>query len=285
MSRFVIERAQPLRAPIRIAYERRGSGPLVVLIQGLGLPGRMWMGLPEGLLGMGYSVVTPDNRGTGGSDKPGPPYRMAALGDDIAAVIADVTGGRGAALVVGISLGGMIAQHVALRHPELVCGLILASTTCGLPRGKLPRFEVLWQLVRSGFDSSAAARAMIQRRLAHPDTLRAQPSLFARWSKELASAPTPPRAFIGQMTAALGHNTGFRLRRIACPTEVLTGDTDEIVPAANSQLLARLIPDAELTVVPRTGHVFPMEEPLALPRAVQRLDARVREGGGRWAVL
>jgi pimeloyl-ACP methyl ester carboxylesterase len=140
----------------------------------------MWLGLPGGLLKTGFTVVTPDNRGTGSSDAPFPPYTMSELADDLAAVIEDLR--LGPALVAGISLGGMMAQQMSIRHPELVAGLVLAATTCGLPHGQAPSVEALRMLVQAALSDSPIERAMIQRRLAHPKSLERDPELFAPWA-------------------------------------------------------------------------------------------------------
>jgi pimeloyl-ACP methyl ester carboxylesterase len=81
--------------------------------------------------------------------------------------------------------------------------------------------------------------------------------------------------FLGQLAAASFHSSGAALSRIACPTEVITGDSDEIIPPANSRVLAERIPGAVLTVVAEAGHVFPLEHPRELPRAIARVQRRI----------
>ena len=134
----------------RIYYDVLGAdGPHVVLIQGLGLSSTFWFDLPRRLTVEGASpcrVVVVDNRGVGRSDRPWGPYRMGQLADDVAAVLD--AAGVARAFVVGISLGGMIAQHVALRHPGRVAGLGLLATTPGLPYGVIPPAATLWALLR-----------------------------------------------------------------------------------------------------------------------------------------
>ena len=129
----------------RIHYEVRGpaNAPCVVLIQGLGLSARLWFDLPDRLAaapegGHAWRVVTLDNRGVGRSDRPRTllSVTMGTLADDVATVLDDARVER--ACVVGISLGGMIAQHVALRHPTRVEGLVLLATTAGLPFTRWP---------------------------------------------------------------------------------------------------------------------------------------------------
>jgi pimeloyl-ACP methyl ester carboxylesterase len=256
------------RAGVRLAYDLRGSGPLVALVQGLGLPGKMWLGLPGGLARRGYSVVTPDCRGTGSSDVPLPPYTMAALAADLAAVIDAVD--RGPALVVAVSMGGMVAQRLALNHPERVRGLVLAATTCGLPHGRLPSPLFPLLVLRSLVDDDAIPA--IRRLMLAPGRFDAQPEIFDVWDREQVAAEMPWQGILGHLTAAAVHSSGFELDRIRCPTVVLTGEGDQIMPPVNSRILARRIPGARLMVLPGAGHAFPLEQPEAIPDAMQLVE-------------
>lgn len=258
------------RQNVKLVYERMGSGPPVLLIQGLGLPGRMWMGLPGGLARAGCCVLLPDNRGTGGSDAPRRAYSMAQLADDQAAVLEHA--GVGPVLCVGISLGGMIAQHLVLRHPDKISGLVLAATSCGLPLGRLPSPSVLLLMLRAMRGRPEAMRR-IRELLVHPESLARSPRLFAQWDRALAGARPNPAGFLGQMAAAARHSTCFSLERIRCPTEVITGDSDAIIPPVNTEILARRIPGARLTIVEKAGHAFPLEHPEALVQAIRRVGA------------
>ncbi len=270
MSQHLVRRSRR----VQLAYERLGAGPTVALVQGLGLPGRMWLGLPGGLARSGFQVVVPDNRGTGRSSVPFPPYWMRELADDLEAVLADACGDE-RVLVVGISLGGMIAQHLALRHPRRVAGLVLAATSPGPPHGVPPPVEFLAELSRS-VRGDAQAQGALRRRLFHAQTIARVPDLFARWDREVMVQPCTLRGFLGQLAAASLHSTGHRLHRILCPVEVVTGDSDGIIPPQNSEVLARLLPDAKLTVLEHAGHAFPFDAPAALPRLIRRLRARVQ---------
>ena len=263
------------RGNIELAYEKRGTGPLVVLVQGLGMPGCMWLETPARLVEQGFCVVTPDTRGTGSSDVPWPPYAMRDLAEDLAAVLRDVSAEP--ALVVGMSLGGMIAQHLALRHPDLVGGLVLAATTCGAPLGKLPNLSFLSLVVRSLLQGDEVASDM-RRVLVHAKSLERNPELFRQWEAQIEGVDVRWQGVIGQLSAASMHGTGFSLRKIRCPTEVIAGDDDRIIPSDNAPILAKRIPNAALTIVPDSGHVFPMEYPEALPGAVRRVSERMRPG-------
>lgn len=259
------------RDGIKLSYDDHGSGPLVVLVQGLGMSAAMWMGLPFSLARRGLRVVVPDNRGAGASDTPPAPYHIHTMRDDLAQLIE--VAGDGPAIVVGISLGGMVAQQLALSHPHLVRGLVLAATSCGTPRAHPSSPRVLAALVALLTDESSNRRALFEL-LVHGDSLAANPDLFAPWERTLESPQRPRRMGVtAQLAAAASHDTGARLGQIHCPTEVITGDSDRIVPAANAEILASAIPGARLTVVARAGHAFPMERPIVLPEAIQRLLA------------
>jgi pimeloyl-ACP methyl ester carboxylesterase len=260
------------RGGVRLGYERRGSGPAVVLIPGLGMPGRMWLTLPGGLVKTGFTVVIPDNRGAGRSDVPWPPYRMRDLADDVASVMRSA--GETPALVVGISLGGMIAQVLALRHPDAVSGLVLAATTPGLPLARPAHLGFLALMVRLHLGDQRALEPL-RLRIVHPRSLERNPHLLDPWDAVARREPTSLTGLLGQLSAAAMHRTGLSLARIRCPTEVIAGEDDLIIPPVNSRILARRIAGATLTLLPGAGHAFPLEVPAALPDAIRRVHQRV----------
>jgi pimeloyl-ACP methyl ester carboxylesterase len=226
----------------------------------------MWLGTPGGLIKSGCCVITPDNRGTGLSDAPLPPYTMATLADDLAEVVRHAA--CGPALVVGISLGGMISQHLALRNPDLVRGLVLAATSCGIPHGAPPGPSFLVPMLRS-FTGDQRAIRRVRQLLVHPDSLVRNPRLFQAWDHEMQRAPVRWQGIAGQLSAAALHSTGFCLGRIRVPTVVIAGRDDRIIPPHNSEILAQRIPGSELVLLEGAGHAFPLERPDALPRAIR----------------
>jgi 3-oxoadipate enol-lactonase len=265
----------------RIHYETRGeTGPSVVLIQGLGLSSRFWFDVPETLTKGPdpWRVVTVDNRGVGRSDRPHwPPYSMGSMADDVAAVLEHA--GIARAYVVGISLGGMIAQHVALRHPSRVAGLVLVATSAGFPHMRMPRARDLVRFMSLPFSGRLRPQAGVHQSfarllLSRKDFMRAK-ELLAGWPEALLAEPTPLRIYLAHFGSILGHSTGRRLARLQCPTVILTGDDDSLLPMANAQALARLLPGAHLEVVPG-GHILHAGDPDCVRRALDRLRAEAR---------
>jgi pimeloyl-ACP methyl ester carboxylesterase len=263
---------------VRIHYETRGRGPTTaVLIQGLGLSSRFWFDVPDRLAAGDdpWHVVTPDHRGVGRSDRPWGPYTMAGLADDVMAVLDHA--GVEKAYVAGISLGGMVAQHVALRHPSRVAGLVLLATTAGFPHVRLNPLAVAnfislpmsGRLRRSRLDASFA-RLLLSRK----DVARSA-ELLSGWPEALQTEPTTFAGYAALFSAVLGHSTGRRLRKISCPTVIVTGDDDSLLPHHNSRLLARLVPDAHLEVI-QGGHIVTASDPDVVHRALRRARAMVR---------
>lgn len=260
---------------VKIAYATYGAPDAtpIVLLQGLGLPGIIWHEIVDDLVADGFYVVVPDNRGTGRSDAPMPPYRMSVMAGDVALVLDDV--GVDRAIVVGVSFGGMLAQHVALNHPERVSGLLLAATTCGVPTGVLPKLEAIWLLLKMVFAGTTVTLDEAQRLFAHRESGTDLRALFRAWEEVLDELPTPPWAVLGQLLAVVVHHTGGCLDQIDVPTRVVTGDGDFLIPPENSEILARLIPNAELATVPRAGHIFIHEHPESLLDNVRALREAV----------
>jgi pimeloyl-ACP methyl ester carboxylesterase len=255
----------------KIFFEVLGDhGPPVVLIQGLGLSSRFWFDIP-GRVARHYRAVVLDNRGVGRSDKPFGPYSMGLMAGDVLAVMD--AAGFAAATIVGISLGGMIAQHVAVRHPERVTGLVLLATTPGLPHGTLPSLEVLAALVSLPFARPGTAAAFA--RLLLPQSLmpRAR-ELLSRWPAALRKDPVSPTVFVAQLAAAAGHSMGWRLKEIRCPTVVVAGAEDVLIPPSNSRVLARRIPGAVLEIIPGVGHAVPLLDETVVEKALARLPGR-----------
>ena len=236
----------------RIYWEVHGSGDPVLLIMGLGSNAYGWdRTVPW--LSQRYQTITFDNRGTGRSDVPEGAYTIAQMAADAGAVLD--AAGHASAHVVGASLGGMIAQRFALAHPARVRSLLLFCTTPGGARHAPPAAEVLQALVTGDQDPAALYRRNAwflygdETRTQHPE--RIEDDLVARMR-----IPTTPAGYMGQLRAAMGHDTWDELASLAVPTLVVHGDADLLIPTPNGRCLADRIPDAELVLIPGAGHML-----------------------------
>ena len=235
----------------RMQYETHGRGDPLLLINGLGSDVSEWLfQLPA--FGRFFRVVTFDNRGAGGSETPPGPYSTAQMADDAAALLAHLSIDR--AHVLGVSLGGMIAQEVALRHPENVLRLVLACTAPGGEGSLRPDPETLRSFARSpGGDPQEEIRRVIpflyteEYRRGHPEEIEA----FVRRRLE---RPVSAEGHAAQLTAAVNHSAWDRLATIRAPTLVIAGDGDRVVPPENSRRIARRIHGANLVLLPGAPH-------------------------------
>jgi 3-oxoadipate enol-lactonase len=248
-----------------IAYELRGTvhrkRPWLVLIQGMGLDRLGWQPV-LGTLGRHFRLVLPDNRGSGRSDRTPGPFTVADMAGDVVAVL-DAAGIQ-RAHVLGASLGGMVAQELAITCPERVDGLVLACTTAGWPFAyPMPAPSVRLIARTRGLTPDAALRRHTENALsAH--TVRQRPELVDRLVSRLAATEVP------SAQAAAGARYAGRLRqaRIRARTLVLHGDADTVVDPRNARLLARRIPGARLVVLPDLGHLLFWEDPDGFADAV-----------------
>jgi 3-oxoadipate enol-lactonase len=241
---------------VRLHYRETGrrSGPAVLMIQGLGADKHLW-DLQRIALAPWYRTIALDNRGAGRSDKPYGAYSMEQMADDAAAVLDDA--GVESAHVVGASMGGVICQIMALRHPERVRSLILACTAC---RHHAWRKELLaeWaetaQTVGMGAMTAGAARWVIGPR----SFRRLAPAIG--WMGPLALS-RPAHAFAGQVAGILSIDDGLadQLGEITAPTLVIVGNQDILTPRGDSEEIAEAIPTAELVVISGAAHGFMIE--------------------------
>jgi pimeloyl-ACP methyl ester carboxylesterase len=245
----------------RLYYDFAGDGATtLVLIRGLARSSSYWGPLLP-LLAPRLRLLLVDNRGVGRSDAR-PPYSTRELADDIAAVMD--AAGVDRAHVFGMSLGGMIAQELALAHPSRIDRLVLGCTTPGGKRAKKTPLSSRIAMLGSAFGRHDRVFAM----LASDDSLRARPEIRERWLALGKSERVPPRALLGQALAALRHDAFDRVAQIAAPTLVITGDDDAIIDPENSRLLAAAIPNARLVLLPGARHDFTTDRPDDAARAI-----------------
>jgi len=253
---------------VRIAYERFGDGdrPLVLLLMGVGMRGAAWGEATTRLRDHGYAVVTLDNRGAGDSETPRRPFTMATMADDAVAVL-DALGAE-RAHVVGASMGGMIAQELALRHPHRVAGLGLVSTSAGLPRldfippGSLG--VLLAALVGRRREVTPEQRVRAMLRFIASDAFAEQVDLADPRLATMVAAMgdrMSRRGYLLQLLAAGSHARWGALGRLRAPTLVQHGERDRVISVAAGRALAARIPGARLETYADAGHVLALQRP------------------------
>ncbi|NUT54398.1 MAG: alpha/beta fold hydrolase [Thermoleophilia bacterium] len=234
---------------MRIAWERRGAGEPLLLIHGLGYARWGWEPVLE-QLARSFGVILFDNRGIGESDAPPGPYTVPELAADALQVLDEA--GVERAHVLGTSLGGMVAQELALASPQRVDRLVLACTTPGGPES-FPMPERTVQLMTGG----ATLRQFVENALADG----AEPELVERILRHREATAQPFEAWAAQAAAGAGFDALDRVAEIAAPTLILHGTEDAVVDSRNTALLALRIPDARVELFPGGGHLFFWEQP------------------------
>jgi pimeloyl-ACP methyl ester carboxylesterase len=210
-----------------------------------------------------FQVITFDNRGVGQTDKPVGPYSAQMLADDTAGLL-DALGIQ-KAIVMGHSMGGFIAQAMALDYPEKVERLILASTNFGGPRHVPVTEEAMKVLTDVSSDPVTRFKNGLVVSTA-PGWAANNPEMIQRWIEWRIANPIEPAAYQAQLAIGLGllpEAAAFeiRLNRINVPTLILFGEHDKVVPAANAVLLAEKIAGSKVVTLPDAGHFFPIEIP------------------------
>jgi pimeloyl-ACP methyl ester carboxylesterase len=253
----------------RLHYEAHGEGPPLALLMGLGGTVQAW-GLQLPTLARRYRVIAMDNRGAGRSDKPDSDYSIALFADDLAAVL-DAEG-IAAAHVLGVSMGGLIAQEFHQRHAERTTTLVLGCTGPGVNDPNFvpapPEIQAVLEMDRRMESAETVIQAMVEA-FYHPHYRERVPDLADRLLRFEREQPQPPHGYHRQLRAVLEHAPDpTRLDEINVPTLVLHGADDEVWPVDNAHYLADRIPGARLHVIPGAGHMFMVEQPRAFNAAV-----------------
>ncbi len=247
---------------LRIAYELRGAvhrrRPWLVLIQGMGLDRLGWEPVLRKLQRR-FRLVLVDNRGVGHSDRPAGSFTVADMAGDIVAVL-DAAGIR-RAHVMGASLGGMVAQELAITHPERVDGLVLACTAPGWPFTYPMPAASLRTIASSARMTAEAARRRHTENALSAGAVRDRPELVTRLLELQGTRPADADVLPAQAAAGARYAGWNRQRRIGVRTLVLHGGADRVVNPRNGRLLADLIPGARLVTFPELGHLLFWEDP------------------------
>jgi 3-oxoadipate enol-lactonase len=237
---------------ISVAYEVQGSGPPLLLIMGYRLNSRAWPPDFVEALAKRFTLILFDNRGTGLSEKPTSGYALSNIAKDICDLLDHLKIPR--THVLGYSMGGAVAQELACRQPERVQRLVLCATLCGGPRTVYAGPAVI-AVMRGlvGLSPHEAARRIATVTYAPAYLEKSSERVEQQMLREIAD-PTPLHAADLQFQAFVDFDSSDALAGIRAPTLVMTGDEDRLIPSHNSKLLAELIPNARLVILPGLAH-------------------------------
>lgn len=262
---------------IDLYYEVHGSGEPLLLIEGLGYSAWMWYKqIPA--LSQKYRVILFDNRGAGNTDKPDSEYSIEIMADDASGLLRTL--GTGPVHVLGISLGGFIAQELALRHPDLVKSLILVSTNSGPGKRAMRNSQhvnglfKLWGILPGTFEMGGKASVPLgfeygitkEDRIRYGLSLAFTPEYYMQHPEEIdrivgwrLENPQPGYAWTRQLLAGMNFDSSGRAENIHAPTLVLNGSEDRIVSPESARELARRIPDSRYLEIEGSGHLLFIE--------------------------
>ena len=240
---------------IRIWWEEIGSGEPVLAIMGLSFPLQMWHRTAP-RLARKFRVILFDNRGAGRSDSPSGPYWIRQMASDARAVLD--AAGVSTASVMGASMGGMIAQELALTCPDRVRALLLGCTWCGGLRANRPDLRHLPRLVgRRSMTPEDKMRALIP--MLYNEATPAE-RIEEDMTVRLRALPTP-HGYLNQLLGTVLWSSWARLTRIQVPVKIVHGQLDRLIPVSNAHLLASRIAQARVSVIPGAGHIFTTDQP------------------------
>ncbi len=252
-------------------YERRGTGAPLLLIQGMSGTQASWGEPFLRELERHFDLVAYDHRGIGRSAPWRTPFTIVDLAQDARALLDHLGWER--AHVLGISMGGMVAQELALEHPERIRTLALGCTYCGGEQAALAGPEILAMFRQAGGGGATppgGAPATPPPGGTPPTPPPSGEGLLGTLAAHLSSGtlarmalavPAPLGAILLQLQAVGGHDTSARLPGLRVPTLVLHGTRDPVLPPSNGELIARLVPGARLELLQGAGHLFWHEQP------------------------
>lgn len=242
-------------------WHEGGAGDAVVLLNGWSASGLVWPDALVERLERECHVVRLDNRGTGWSRQMRRPFTIAHMAGDVVAVLDEL--GVQRATVVGLSMGGMIAQEVALRHSERVRSLVLLGTRPPNPEYTPPPARMTARLMTAPAPGQSLEDFMRRRweAMTGPRFVEDHPEAIREMVRSIVARPTPRAAVLDQARAIAAWHGAGRLRRLDVPTTVVHGEDDPLIPVRNGMRLAQLIPGARYVELPGVGHLVPYEAP------------------------
>jgi pimeloyl-ACP methyl ester carboxylesterase len=242
----------------RLAYVRGGAGAPLLLIMGVGGHHRMWGQPFLAALAESFDVVAFDHRGIGTSAR-ATAFTISDLADDAAAILDHLR--WDSAHIMGISMGGTVAQELALRHPARVDRLVLGCTWAGTDEHNPVWGASVGMLAEAGMSGDAEAAAKLMFAANVSPAFAAQPGRFEEFCEVAASVRVPGPVLLLQMQAAAAFDAVERDTTLDVPTLVVHGSADEVILPAAGERLASLIPGAKFEGLDGVGHLFFWEQP------------------------
>jgi 3-oxoadipate enol-lactonase len=240
-------------------YERRGAGEPLLLIQGLGGNSLHWGEDFLGGLEDGFELILFDNRGAGRSGELTGEHTIADLASDALGLLDALQIDR--AHVVGISMGGMVAQELVLSAPERVRTLTLGCTFAGGPEAVMTDMAVVGMLAEAVLSGDQERTLRVGYDVMIAAEYGEREGAYEIYAELAGRYPAPVPVLMAQLSAIMGHDTSRRLGEIEAPTLVVHGTADRLMDVANGELIARLIPGARLELLEGSGHMFFWEQP------------------------
>ncbi|MDZ8052775.1 MAG: alpha/beta fold hydrolase [Aulosira sp. ZfuVER01] len=260
---------------IDLFYDIKGTGEPLLLIAGFLCDHTYWSLLMPSLVKQ-YQVIRLDNRGFGRTSAPDSPYSIQQMATDTAELLERIDIKK--VHLAGHSMGGLIAQELALAHPEKVQSLILLSS---LAKGDALFNSIIatWGELPANIDQKLYQQVILP--WIFSDNFYSIPGMIDMIVKMAVNYPFPPTPYglFHQSRAILGCDTSKRLNNIQCPTLVMVGKQDILTPVKFSEQLAQGIPNAELVVLDRGGHGFLIESPEAVASAMLKFLSGLPKNG------
>jgi len=244
---------------IELDCERSGAGPPLLLIMGMSGTTLHWGEPFLDALRQDFEVIVYDHRGVGASSRLKGPITIRELAEDAADLLAAL--GIDSAHVLGISMGGMIAQELALAYPERLRTLSLGCTHCGGQGSLHPAPDVLQRLAEGMMSGDREQAIRVAWEVNVSPGFAANPDAWARFLEIGLRRPVSVQVIMAQLRAITQHDTRERLAQLALATLIVHGTVDEMIPVQNGHLIAGLIPSARLEILEGIGHLFFWEQP------------------------
>jgi 3-oxoadipate enol-lactonase len=246
-------------ADIQLDYERSGSGEPLLLIMGMSGTALHWGEPFLAELRREFEVIVFDHRGVGASTQLHGAVTIAQMAEDASGLLSAI--GIDSAHVLGISMGGMIAQELALAHPGQIRTLTLGCTYCGGEGSALAAPEVMQRLGEAMMSGDRQLALRVAWEINVSAQFAADADAYARFLAISEQRAVAVPVVMAQLQACTAHDTRERLAGLQADTLVIHGSADQLLPALNGRLIASLIPGSELEMLEDIGHLFFWERP------------------------